>query len=127
MRKTKICKRCNITFITAHKRKKCKYCSRDCYWQARWGYNQKCKNCSKMAKYRFCSKRCNQDFWNKNGYKLNKKEKMWKTKLALLKELGGKCRNCGITDIQVLDINHIDRNKKERPPKLQYTWQSRLK
>ena len=52
---------------------------------------------------------------------------MWKTKLALLKELGGKCRNCGITDIQVLDINHIDRNKKERPPKLQYTWQSRLK
>ena len=118
MKQTKICKKCKKKFITYHN---CNYCSYICYWNSRFPTTGKCKNCGKKTKLRYCSKKCIRDFWNRNDYWLIKKQKIWEKKLALLKELGGKCKKCGITDIRVLDINHIDRNKKEKPKKLQYT------
>jgi hypothetical protein len=51
----------------------------------------------------------------------------WKTKLEIIKKLGGKCRQCGETDFRVLDINHIDRIKKNIPPKRSYSWEFRIK
>lgn len=127
MKQTKICQKCGKHFITYHN---CKYCSYICYWATRWGQNKKCKNCGKPLKenqFRYCSKKCIRNFWDKNDYWIIKKKRIWEKKLALIKELGGKCRKCGITDIRVLEINHIDKNKKERPKKLQYTWQRRFK
>jgi len=103
--------------------RKSKFCSRECYLKFRWKGVGGCKFCGKPTKYLFCSKKC---FW-KNEYYTKRKRKFWEKKIALIKELGGKCIKCGITDIRVLDINHKDKTKKERPPKLQYTWQRRLK
>lgn len=124
MRKTKICLVCKKQFQCYHEGK---YCSYECYWKFRWGKEKKCRNCGKEAKFRYCSNKCSYDYWNKNDYRLIKKRRIWEKKIALIKELGGKCRKCGIGDFQVLEINHIDKDKKERPPKLQYTWQRRLK
>lgn len=124
MRKTKVCQKCGKEFNTYWN---CKYCSYECYWNSRWGMKT-CKGCGKkIARLRYCSDKCRQDYWNKNDYHLFKKAKYWKQKLELIKELGGKCIKCGISDIRVLDINHKDRKKKILPPKLRYTWQRRLK
>ena len=51
---------------------------------------------------------------------------MWERKRALMKELGGKCEDCGIEDERVLDIDHIDPEKKIKIPKHRYTMSSRL-
>jgi len=39
---------------------------------------------------------------------------IWERKLEVIKKLGGKCKVCGLDDIRVLDINHIDRDKKDK-------------
>ena len=104
-----------------------KFCSYDCYWQSRWGQGGKCKNCGKPSKYRYCSAKCLKDYWNKNDYHLRKKRSYWDKKIKLIKKLGGKCKICGNDDIRVLDINHINPEKKKRPKNLSYTWQRRLK
>jgi len=101
------------------------YCSRKCYLQTRWGA-EKCKFCGGKSKTTYCSDKCRNDYWNKNDYHLQKKPLFWKKKKEIINELGGKCKKCGISDIRVLEINHIDRNKKERPPKLNYTNGNRL-
>jgi 5-methylcytosine-specific restriction endonuclease McrA len=51
----------------------------------------------------------------------------WREKLKVIKKLGGKCKQCGITDYRVLDINHIDRLKKNIPLKRNYSWEFRVK
>lgn len=123
MKQTKLCERCKKEFITNHNTR---FCSYICYWKTRWGEGE-CKVCGKKAEYRYCSKECGKLFWNKNDYHLNKKARYWKQKIELLRELGNKCKNCGETDIRVLDINHKNRELKKRPKKLHYTWQRRLK
>lgn len=120
MTKTNVCKFCGKACIR-------KYCNRNCYFSGRWKVDGKCKTCGQKTEYRFCSNKCNRSYWDKNDYHLRKKRQFWEKKLKLIKELGGKCRKCGIADIQVLEINHINKDKKERPKKLQYTWQRRIK
>lgn len=80
--------------------------------------------CGKRCELRFCSRKCQQSYWDTNGYKLNSKRRFWKRKKELIKKLGGKCVKCGISDIRVLDINHIDRKKKTKIK--YYSWQKRL-
>jgi hypothetical protein len=36
-----------------------------------------------------------------------------KVRIDMIKEYGGKCSDCGITDIDVLDMDHIDNNGSE--------------
>ena len=113
MKQTKICKICGKEFITFWD---CKYCSRRCYFRSRWGNDKFCKSCGKRLRkdqFRYCSNKCIKDYWNKNDYHLRKKKIYWEQKINIIKELGGKCRKCGITDIRVLDINHIDRERKK--------------
>jgi S-adenosylmethionine:tRNA-ribosyltransferase-isomerase (queuine synthetase) len=64
---------------------------------------------------------------NKNGYSLLTKKRVWARKIELIKRLGGKCVKCGITDIRVLDVNHKDPTKKERPKDRKYNWTRRFK
>jgi len=52
---------------------------------------------------------------------------MRERKNEIIKYLGGKCSKCGTKDIRVLEINHKDRSKKKRPPKLHYTMGNRLR
>lgn len=104
-----------------------RYCSMDCYLQGRFRQGGKCAMCNKPARIRYCSKECRDAFWNKNDYHLLKKKRYWEKKIAIIKELGGECRECGESDIQVLDINHIDREQKKRPKSRVYTWTFRLK
>ena len=120
----KTCLHCSLPFETYEKN--AKYCSHECYFQHRWAGTE-CKKCGKTSKTVFCSKQCREDYWNKNDYHLRKKRKQWEEKIALVVELGGKCVCCGIADIRVLDINHLDRAKKTIPPHRFYTWQRRLK
>ena len=127
MKQTKICIKCGKEFITYRNGR---YCGYICYWSARWGQNKKCKTCEKKLKknqFRYCSNQCLKNFWYRNAYQLIKKNRIWDKKEALIRKLGGKCKICGLKDIRVLDINHIDRNQKKIPPKRQYTWQRRFK
>ena len=122
MKKTNYCKRCKKEFIT---HRNSPYCNQKCYLLARWG-TAKCQNCGKDSKIRYCSLKCRKEYCNKNDYKIFKKSYHWNKKLEILKELGNKCIKCGNEDLRVLDINHKDRKKKERP-KHSYTWSWRIK
>lgn len=52
---------------------------------------------------------------------------MRERKNEIMNKLGGKCKDCGIVDFRVLEINHIDRTRKVRPKKLHYTMGNRLR
>jgi thymidine kinase len=47
--------------------------------------------------------------------------------LEIIKQLGGKCNKCGINDIRVLDINHLDPTKKTKYKNKMQTTARRLK
>ena len=72
--KTAKCVFCKKEFTIANLKRgdyQGKYCSVACYHKDRWGDESGiCNNCDKklsgkQAKY--CSKKCQQDFWNKQG------------------------------------------------------------
>lgn len=126
---TKKCERCKKEF-RRYQYRPSKFCSMDCYLLSRWG-TKECQNCGNPSKIRYCSVKCRKDYWNKNDYKIFKKKYHWDKKIEIVKELGGKCVECGNEDMRVLDINHIDRKLKKiapkRAPKRAYTWSFRLK
>ena len=125
--KKRICKRCGKKFSFELKNNSV-YCSMDCYHRDRWGKFEKCEWCGENTSgKKFCSPKCQRDFWNKNDYHLNKKKRIWDRKIDIIKRLGGECVKCGIKDIRVLDINHIDREDKKIPHKREYNWTRRLK
>ena len=125
MTQTKNCERCKKEF-KRYQYRESKYCSMDCYLLSRWS-GKVCKNCNKESKFRYCSTKCQKDYWDKNGYHIYKRQQRFlDRKLEIIKSLGGKCKNCGLDDCRVLDINHIDRSKKQRPKKQGYTWTFRL-
>lgn len=125
------CKYCGKKFKVwrnANKHYKGLYCSLSCYHKDRWHSKGICKNCGKKTlQPLYCSNRCRKDYWNKNSYIAHKKDKNWERKIDLIKKLGGKCVKCGISDIRVLDINHKDPLKKERPTDRKYNWTRRFK
>ena len=45
----------------------------------------------------------------------------------MIVSLGGKCARCGIDDLRVLELHHIDPSQKVKPDKRQYNWAHRLK
>lgn len=107
-----------------------KYCSQNCYLKSRWHGIKECKYCGKSLgenELRYCSKKCRNLYWRKNEYQLIKKKRIWERKKEIINKLGGKCVKCDNSDIRVLDINHIDRNKKIRPQNGIYNWSHRLK
>ena len=120
------CKHCKKEYTSYHKGS---YCTIDCYQRSRWGTHKKCNWCGKDSRgKKFCTPACQRSYWNKNDYIVgNKRKRIWERKIAIVEKLGGKCRECGISDIRVLEINHIDKEKKERPPKREYNWTRRLK
>jgi len=117
----------DVPFSETYRRKAgVKFCSTTCYHASRWGHTGTCANCGNPAETKFCSPDCQKDFWNKKGYELQKKRRNWERKLALIRELGGKCAGCGIEDIRVLDIHHIDQTTKVTPQKRSYNWTRRF-
>ena len=126
--KKRKCKRCGKVFIS-DPRFKAEYCSMSCYHKTRWKSTGKCKTCGNAVKNKsvYCSDRCRKDYWNKNEYQLIKKNRNWERKEELIKRLGSKCVKCGISDIRILDINHKDPSKKERPKDRKYNWTRRFK
>lgn len=104
-----------------------KYCQQSCYLVARWREKGKCKQCGKKCDNRFCSTRCNRDYWNQHSHEAHKRPRNWERKLELIKQLGGKCVTCGYDDYRALDIDHIDPSKKVKPKNGQYAWTRRFK
>lgn len=127
---TNKCQNCGKEFNNKKinsKQKQTKYCNRKCFLAKRFNFCGKCKNCQKTTNKLYCSDSCRKKYWNKNGYKIHKKKYFWERKIALIKELGGKCCICGIDDFRLLDIDHIDRDKKNMFKNHQYTNFRRLK
>lgn len=113
---------------TTNEKYKGLYCGMVCYHNHRWGSKGVCRNCGKKTQQPiYCSANCRRDYWNKNDYKLNKKQRNWKRKFIIIEKLGSQCKKCGITDIRVLDIHHKDHTKKIRPKDKHYIWSRRLK
>ena len=128
-RLTQVCEHCSKSFeVKAYlvRNGGGKYCSRACYQAHRWEQDGKCKHCGKKSVTRFCSPDCQKAYWNRNGYVLQKKRRLWERKLEIITELGGKCARCGNADLRVLDLHHIDPTKKVIPKNRQYTWLRRL-
>ena len=109
-------------------KRKTKYCSRDCSYTYRFKGTGKCKLCNKdISVGIYCSKECKNKYWDVTDYKIRKKDLHRRRKLELVKLLGNKCIKCGIDDIRVLDIDHIDPSLKVRPKNLHYPLNRRLK
>ena len=104
-----------------------KYCSSVCYWAHRWWHTGSCAHCGKPAATRFCSPDCQKQYWNKNGYDLQKRRQNWERKLALIESLGSKCAHCGNDDARVLAIHHINPETKRKPKDGQWNWTRRFK
>ena len=49
-------------------------------------------------------------YYQEHREEVNLKDRIkgWDRKLKVIEILGGRCRNCGITDARVLQINHIN-------------------
>lgn len=120
------CQECKKEYTSYHKGK---FCSMNCYQRSRWGTYEKCTWCKKESDgKKFCTPACQRSYWNKNDYSVgNKRKRIWERKIEILNKLGGQCIKCGISDIRVLEVNHKERDKKERPAKLVYNWTRRLK
>lgn len=120
MKKTRIkstCQHCQKTFemhLYRLAKGTGKYCGQACYLAARWKRTPACERCGKDCQHRFCSDECRNAHWAEHSHAVHKHPGNWKRKLALIKDLGGKCESCGIDDYRVLDIDHIDPTKKLR-------------
>src|SRR3972149_3006110 len=123
-KKTLICQECKRNFSASGKRADAaKFCSRSCYLKNRGHSSGRCLQCGKSAKgLRFCNPVCQRTYWNERDevFRAVRRKSRWKQKAKLLQNLGGKCLSCGITDIRVLDIDHIDASKKTKPDLKRY-------
>ena len=130
-KKTLICQECKRNFSASWKRADAaKFCSRSCYLKNRWHSSGRCLQCGKSAKgLRFCNPVCQRTYWNERDevFRAVRRKSRWKQKAELLQNLGGKCLSCGITDIRVLDIDHIDASKKTKPDLKRYPSYIRFK
>lgn len=123
MLQTKKCQKCGKDFTTYRDGK---YCSPECFLGSKYGSGI-CIECGQPAQYRYCSPKCRNKYRCRVYNKGTRMFYFWREKLKVIKKLGGKCKQCGITDYRVLDINHIDRLKKNIPLKRNYSWEFRVK
>lgn len=121
---SKKCEYCDGEFYVPKHRLDAKFCSMSCYHKSRWAVTGTCHNCGQPSEGKFCAPECQKDYWHKNGWQSHK-ARLWDRKKEVIASLGGKCVRCGNSDIRVLDINHIDRDRKDRHK--QYSWLRRLK
>jgi hypothetical protein len=109
----KICKSCGKTFTAIHLKKNKEYCSVSCVKR------YPCQLCGTVitgritfqsGEKKFCSRKCS-NFVNRT---LNSKLQYMPNGFAKsIKDHGKiKCDHCGIDDIQVLIVHHIDQNRK---------------
>jgi len=52
-------------------------------------------------------------WYDTDRYRLNHRKRCWKLKRKVIEILGGSCVVCGITDIRVLQLNHLLEKPKE--------------
>lgn len=122
---TRKCEVCNGSFYVQQSRAgrdRARYCSHSCYASKRWSNGGKCLSCGKPAKSRYCSKTC-----QAQTNARRKQEAYWTERSEIIRALGGKCRSCGIADIRVLELNHIDPEAKVRPEDGVWSWSRRLR
>ena len=124
-RAKKNCLSCGEAFdVHAYRVDAAKYCSRECYREHRFRKEGECPTCGAAPPrgQRFCSKECWRGHWQRREGERYEKRRLsyWKRKLAIVAELGGKCLKCGNDDPRVLDIDHIDPEKKNRPAHRKY-------
>lgn len=112
-----VCNECSEKFSVYGKRSLiAKFCSMKCYISNRWDNGKSCLECGKdIIGKRFCTDECRISYWNKraSAYGEKRRKKYWKEKIAILDSLGGKCVQCGNSDVRVLDLDHIDSSKKQ--------------
>lgn len=117
------CVKCGNAFTVSGKRAAvAKYCSMYCYLSHRWQTGE-CPNCKKnVSGRRFCSDDCRIAYWGKRDpeRRQTRRKGYWQRKLKILEVLGGKCVRCGNSDIRVLDLDHIDPDKKNKPAHRNY-------
>jgi hypothetical protein len=125
------CKICNSVFYAKPRHLKIgwgKYCSKQCQYEGqKTGDFLPCKICNKLIwrsqkeirkspyKNFFCSKSC-QAIWRNKTY-IEQNHRGWingiSTYRNIIKRRNIKqiCKNCGITDMRVLIVHHIDHNR----------------
>ena len=125
------CSECKSKFSASGKRADvAKFCSMACYLSSRWHESPNCPHCAKPVKgRRFCSTKCQRAYWLDREHTRvpQRRKSYWDRKIAVLKALGGKCVHCGINDIRVLDLDHIDATKKNKPAHRNYPTAIRVK
>lgn len=126
------CKYCGKEFYTKDINKIPKgmvnCCSSKCYINYRWK-NHECAICGSIVKSDekhkiVCSEECYIKYRKLDDQKRSqtKMEKARKLRLKLIGILGGKCVDCGLSDVRVLQFNHKDRTLKVRTPSAMLTW-----
>lgn len=125
------CENCGESFEAhAYRADKAKYCSRECYREHRFRKEGACPSCGGAPPRgrRFCSRECWAGHWNRReGERYESRKAKYKARQqAIIAALGGKCIECGISDLRVLEIDHIDPAIKQRPKHRQYPLNVRV-
>ena len=130
-KKTLVCQECKSKFSASGKRADvAKFCSMRCYLANRWHQSAACPHCKKpVSGRRFCSAKCQRNYWveREPNRRQQRRKIYWDRKIAILQALGGRCLHCGITDVRVLDLDHIDAGKKNKPAHRNYPTPIRIK
>lgn len=96
------------------------FCSQACYHVHRFGKRERCAICGKETGGRkFCSSECRlasmRDRDQKRGPVHREQQRLrgWEVKKEFMRSLGGRCVDCGIDDLRVLEFHHKDRTIKD--------------
>src|SRR5437879_3786820 len=98
------------------------HCSAECYQRNRFrllGEPLICDICQKpLQRGRFCSRSCRlvslrkRDRMRAPAGRFVQRQKGWELKKIFMRELGGKCVQCGLDDLRVLEFNHKNPSTK---------------
>jgi 5-methylcytosine-specific restriction endonuclease McrA len=126
-----ICEHCSDFFSRPpHKNRPAKFCSESCYHQSRWGKDGTCLVCGvPVVGARFCGKEHRVTYWNARDKERwpTRRIRYWEKKRKIIESLGGCCTDCGISDIRVLEIDHINPANKSKPAHGNYPHHVRFK
>lgn len=113
----RICKTCGNSFTSVHLQKSKEYCSLSCIQRA------PCQLCGKIitgrktfqgGEKKYCSRACsnfvNRTLNSKLAYMANGYAKSLKDHAKII------CNRCGVDDISVLVVHHIDRDRNNNSP-----------
>jgi len=106
------CGYCKERFTITQVANNPKFCTRRCSLSALYGTSKLCVECGKKVpkkSFKFCSKKCLRRIHQRRRMRSFSEERR-----KAIRGFGGKCSRCGFSNIDALELHHVDRSRKIR-------------